>query len=104
MCAACARKLANYSDGGTGDEYQAMYQIPGYKSYYQNTQINKQSGTGVALCTHESINVSVIEEISECSPDIECLFVKSTNMDSPIFFGVVYRPNDGNKDIFYESL
>ncbi|NRB82007.1 MAG: hypothetical protein HRU38_25700, partial [Saccharospirillaceae bacterium] len=97
----CAIGLA---ETNTDPNVSATFQIPGYKSYYQSIRDDKQSGTGVALYIHESINVSVVEEISECSTHIECLFVKTTNTSTPITFGVVYRPNDGDKDKFYEHL
>ena len=80
------------------------YSIPGYTHYYQNIRDDKKSGTGVALYIHESINATVIEEISECSEDIECIFLKTTNLDSTIIFGSVYRPNDGNKDVFLQRM
>ena len=79
-------------------------QIPHYRGYYQSPQEGKKSGTGVALYVHESINVSIIEELSEVSSDIECLFLKTTNTNVPITFGVVYRPNDGNKNSYIECL
>ena len=97
----CAIGLA---ETNTDPNLSGIYQLPGYKGYYQDIQNDKQSGTGVSLYVHESINVSVIEEISECSADIECLFLKATNTSQPMIVGVVYRPNDGNKDEFYERL
>ena len=97
----CAIGLA---ETNTDPNVSATYQIPEYKSYYQNLQDGKKSGTGVCLYIHESINASIVEEISECSNDIECIFVKTTNTKEPLFFGAIYRPNDGNEDIFYERL
>ena len=97
----CAIGLA---ETNTDPNVSKTYQLPGYKGYYQNVRENKQSGTGVSLYIHESLNVSVVEEISECSTNIECLFLKTTNTTQPLILGVVYRPNDGNKDEFYEHL
>ena len=81
-----------------------LYKIPSYNGYYQNTRGGKPTGTGVAMYIHESVNVSVIEEISECSEHIECIFVKTTNTPKPIILGVVYRPNDGDKELFIKQL
>ena len=80
------------------------FTIPNYTSYYQDTREGKFSGTGVALYIHNSLNITVVDEISECSPDIESLITKTTNTDHPVYYGVVYRPNDGNKSLFYEKL
>ena len=80
------------------------YKIPSYKEYYQEKNESKKSGSGVALYIHESIKCSAIDEISECTADIECLFMRSTNLSVPVTFGVVYRPNDGDKDIFCNKL
>ena len=92
------------AETNTQPENCSMYKIPHYNGYYQSTREAKKSGTGVALYVHESIKVETIEEISECSQDIECLFVKSTNTNSSIVIGVIYRPNDGDKNKFYEKL
>ena len=51
-----------------------------------------------------SKNATVIDDISECSTNIECLFLKTTKTLEPIIIGVVYRPNDGNIEHFYEKL
>ena len=58
----------------------------------------------MALYIHESINVTTLEKISECSEDIECLFLQSTNTIVPITFGFLYRPNHGNKEKFCDKL
>ena len=92
------------AETNTHPETSKLYKIPSYKEYYQSTSENKKTGTGVCLYIHESINVITIDEISECSQDIESLFVKSTNTSTPIIFGVIYRPNDGSKELFYEKL
>ena len=92
------------AETNTQSQASSMYKIPHYNELYQEPREGKQTGTGVALYIHESIKVEKIEEISECSQDIECLFVKSTNKSQIITIGVIYRPNDGNKNIFYEKL
>ena len=92
------------AETNTNPALSSTYNIPGYKPFYQDIRNDKKSGTGVALYVKDSINVSVIESISECSEHIECIFVKTTSTASPIIFGAVYRPNDGNKEIFYEHL
>ena len=80
------------------------FNVPDYTSHYQNTREGKSTGTGVALYIHNSLNTTIVDEISECGPDIESLIIKTTNTDRPYYYGVVYRPNDGNKLLFYEKL
>ena len=92
------------AETNTDREISGPYQIPSYNSYYQNTREGKFSGTGVALYVHEAINVSVIEEVSECSQHIECIFVQTKNTSKPLVIGVVYRPNDGDRELFLEKL
>ena len=87
-----------------GPNESTPYILPGYQSYYQKTREGKQSGTGVALYIHDSLNVSIVEELSQCSNDIESIVVKVTNLNKPIYFGSVYRPHDGNLLSFYEQL
>ena len=92
------------AETNTDPKTSGTYTIPSYKGYYQDVQENKKSGSGVALYIHESFSVTKIDEISECSEDIECIFLKSTNTNVPFIFGVIYRPNDGNKERFCEKL
>ena len=80
------------------------YIIPGYQSFYQNKREGKKSGTGVALYINESLNGNIIEELSECSTDIESIIVKISNLDRPIYFGAVYRPHDSDISSFYNKL
>ena len=87
-----------------GPENCTSFTLPNYKAFYQETRESKLKGTGVALYIHNSLNVSPVDEISECSMDIESLILKTTNTQSPIYFGVVYRPNDGDRNVFYEKL
>ena len=100
----CNFSAIGLAETNTDPTLSGTYSIPGYKPYYQSTRANKKSGTGVALYIKDSINVSIVESISECSEDIECIFVKTTNTTSPIIFGAVYRPNDGNKEKFNEQI
>ena len=87
-----------------GPESSHAYTIPGYKSYYQQPRYGKTKGTGVGIYIHESLNVKIVEKLSQCSTDIESIIVKTTNLDKPIYFGTIYRPNDGNRDQFNNEL
>ena len=87
-----------------GPEAAKPYIMHGYKPFYQNPREGKKKGTGVALYIHDSFNVEVVSNLSQCSTDIESLIVKTTNLEKPLFFGTIYRPNDGDMDQFNEEL
>ena len=97
-------KAIGLAETNTGPNTCSPYCIPNYTPYYQDTREGKQSGTGVALYIHNSLNGIVIPEVSHCTTHIESLFVKITNTEQPLYFGVVYRPNDGDKSLFYDEL
>ena len=97
-------KAIGLAETNTGPNTCAPYIIPNYTSYYQDTREGKKSGTGVALYIHNSLNGIIIPEISYCTTNLESLIVKITNTEQPLYFGVVYRPNDGDKSLFYDEL
>ena len=92
------------AETNTGPNSCSPYCIPNYTPFYQNTREGKQSGTGVALYIHNTFNATIIPEVSQCSTNIESLVIKVTNTEHPVYFGVVYRPNDGDKSLFYDEL
>ena len=81
-----------------------LYPLNNYVSYYQNTHIGKSKGTGVALYAHKSLNVTVCDELSHTSPNLESIFVTITSYQTPITVGVIYRPPSGDKNNFLEEL
>ena len=87
-----------------GPNESAAYIIPGYTAFYQNARDGKQSGTGVAIYIHESLNATIVNELSQCSTDIESIIVKVTNLEKPTYFGTIYRPHDSDKSSFYNHL
>ena len=72
-----------------------IYQLDGYKHFYQDKHVNKAKGTGVALYVKESLNAVVEEELSWVSKNLETLFI-TIQHDEPVHVGVVYRPPSGN--------
>ena len=97
-------KAIGLAETNTGPETSAPYSIPNYTPFYQDTREGKKSGTGVALYIHNSLNAIIVPEVSQCTTNLESLIVKTTNTDKPLHFGVVYRPNDGDKKLFYDEL
>ena len=92
------------AETNTCPETAAPYIIPGYQSFYQNTRQDKSSGTGVALYLHESLNGTIVQNLSLCTTDIETVVVEVSNLKKPVYFGVVYRPHDANMETFYQKL
>ena len=84
--------IIGLAETNTNEPLKDLYKIPNYSSYYQCTQEGKHKGTGVALYVHNCLNVDVLESICYTTPDIESLFVKTTNTHTPLTFGVIYRP------------
>ena len=86
------------TEQGLGD----LYQLPEYRSFYQDTIQNKISGTGVALYVHNTMNATVFDDVSNISPNLETLFVnissKTVGASSHTTIGVVYRPPSGDFD------
>ena len=97
-------KAIGLAETNTGPNNSKPFQIPSYKQYYQHTREGKLKGTGVALYIHESLNVTLVNDVSECTTDIESLVYKVTNTVKPLYYGVVYRPNDGDIKTFYAKL
>ena len=56
-----------------------LYPISNYIGHYQDVQAGKSKGTGVALYTHSSLNVTRCKELSNTSPNLESLFVTINN-------------------------
>ena len=92
------------AETNTSPDTSSLYTLPNHTPFYQKTRSGKKSGTGVALYIHNSLNATKIAEVSHCTTNIESLIVKITTTDKPIYFGVVYRPNDGDKLAFCEQF
>ena len=92
------------AETNTNPNTSSLYSLPNYTPFYQKTRCDKKSGTGVALCIHDSLNATKIDDLSHCNTNIESLVVKITTTDKPLYFGVIYRPNDGNKLEFCEQF
>ena len=84
-----------------------LYHIQGYESVYLSKIPNKAKGSGLAIYIKNDLTFVEIPGLCLSSPDIETLFVKISNGNSPITLGVVYRPPNGSMENFmsaFESL
>ena len=92
------------AETNTDEALKELYKIPLYNSSYQNTLTGKSKGSGVALYVHHSINTEPLENISFCNPDIESLFIKTTNTPETHIIGTIYRPPSGDLSNFLKSF
>ncbi len=53
-----------------------LFHLDSYSSFYQEIHETKSKGTGVALYVHNSLNATVIKNISQCSEHLESLFIQ----------------------------
>ena len=92
------------AETNTDRHLKDLYSIPKYTCHYQDTIEGKLKGTGIGLYILDSINTELMDAISYCTSDIESLFLKTTNTNDTIYFGVIYRPPSGNTDAFITEL
>ena len=92
------------AETNTDKPLKDLYSIPKYTCHYQDTIEGKSKGTGIGLYVLDSINTELMDTISYCTSDIESLFLKTTNTNDTLYFGVIYRPPSGNTDAFITKL
>ena len=84
---------------------QGLYQIPSYTTFCQVPFPDKKKGTGVSLYVSDRLNAVIIENLSHCTKDIECLFVEITlSSGDKLTYGVAYRPPNGCSETFCQTL
>ena len=81
-----------------------LYQLPNYKSFYQDKKPNKKKGTGVAIYVHDSLNATLDNTHTMINDHIETIFITITNTKEPITVGSIYRPPSGDLSKFVEIL
>ena len=70
-----------------------------YKAEYNNNFPKKRKGTGVAFYVNDNYTYTRLESLCHCTANIECLFIKVTNLDKPYTIGVVYGPPNGSETV-----
>ncbi len=53
-----------------------LFPLDSYNSFYQEIHPIKSKGTGVALYVHTSLNATIIKNISQCTENLESLFIQ----------------------------
>ena len=69
-----------------------IFPLDEYTSFYQDIHPTKLKGTGVALYVHNSLNPNLDTWSSQCSDNLESLFVKIQIGTEVHTVGVIYNP------------
>ena len=80
--------------------HKDLYAIPNYNSEYNSQTLNKQKGSGLGLYVHNNLTFNRIDEYCKHSRNLESLFIKITNTETPLVVGVIYRPPSGELPMF----
>lgn len=84
--------------------HKNLYKIDNYNSEYNDKFFDKSKGSGVAMYVHSTLNFNRIEKFSHCTRNLESLFIKITNVESPLLVGVIYRPPSGELSEFLSEV
>ena len=77
-----------------------LYALDNYRSYYHEIDLEKKKGTGVALYVHDSLNATIVNELSCRTPNLESLFITIQINSTQTMIGVFYNPPSGNNSQF----
>lgn len=87
------------------DNVKDSYQLgSNYTSVYLSKSANKNKGSGVGLYIRDDLNFNTVHEHTYMNENIESLFIKITNLNRPLYIGVIYRPPSGSPTIFCNEL
>ena len=92
------------AETNTDPSNKDLFNIDGYTSFYQDTKFGKSKGTGVALYIHNGLSAKKDEGLSQCSDNLESLFVKFNINNVEHSVGVVYNPPSGDRAKFNSEL
>ena len=80
--------------------HRDLYRLNDYTAEYSDKFPGKNKGSGVGLYIHNDYTFNRNDEFSQCSKNLESLFVTITNTNTPITVGVVYRSPSGSAKEF----
>ena len=81
-----------------------IFKIQGFESIYQSKIIGKHKGSGLAIYVKEAFLFTKLDAFSQCSSNLESLFISINNAENPIIVGVLYRPPSGDATLFFSEL
>ena len=92
--------IIGIAETNTNQYHKNLYKMNNYNSEYNDKFPEKSKGSGVAMYVHDSLNYNRIDNLCQCSRNIESLFIRITNAESPFIVGVIYRPPNGGLSEF----
>lgn len=84
--------------------HKDLYKMAGYVSEYNDKFLDKCKGSGIALYIKENFTYNRMDPHCHCTENLESLFIRTTNTDTPLTIGVVYRPPSGTKTNFLKEI
>ena len=81
-----------------------IFKIQGFESIYQSKKAGKHKGSGLAIYIKEAFLFTKLDVFSQCSSNIESLFISINNTENPITVGALYRPPSGDTNSFISEL
>ena len=83
--------------------HKNLYQLSNYTSDFNDKFPGKKKGSGVGFYVHNDYIFDRIDELTNCTKNLETHFITITNTTTPLTVGVVYRPHTGSvKDFLCE--
>ena len=93
--------ILSLAETNIDSSHKDLFTLPGYQSVYQSKIVHKRKGSGLGIYIENKFIFDTNDECSQCSKDMESLFVTITNTSQPVTFGVIYRPPSGNIEHFF---
>ena len=80
--------------------------IDGYSIHrLDRSCLDKLGGGGLVWFTKTQLNAQPLPELNNCANNMECLWVKLIfPQTKPVYYGLIYRPPDGNITEFLNEL
>ena len=84
--------------------HKDLYNILNYNAEYNSKFPGKKKGSGLGLYIHNDLIFKRMDQLCTCTPNLESLFIKITNADTPVTIGVIYRPPNGDFSKFLNEI
>ena len=65
-----------------------IFKLQGFESIYQSKRVGKHKGSGFAIYIKEAFLFTKLDAFSQCSSNLESLFISINNTENPITVGV----------------
>src|ERR1700733_12446075 len=89
----------------TTEDNEDLLNYPGYKTFAKSRIGGKDGGGGVAVLVNESLQCKLCDQLPINMSSFEAIFIHITGPNSgPLLIGSLYRPPDGNLELFHSEL